>query len=216
MKKILWFSLGILSLFFSFYPLKYFLADGPILLLRSKSVELLASYAYNFSFYMHITFGGIALMIGWLQFNKAFREKYTRLHRNIGKVYIGSVLMSGPFGFYIAFFATGGLSPMLGFSIGALLWITITYLAYDKIRKGDIEAHKNLMLYSYAGTFGAVTLRLWLPLLILLMGSFVEAYRIVAWLSWLPNVLIIYLVINWNSLPIIRQKRPSLAEQKSV
>lgn len=199
--------MGILSLFFSLYPIKYFLAEGPILLLKSKSAELLASYAYTISFYMHITFGGIALMLGWLQFHKSLREKYTRLHRNIGKIYIASIFLSGPFGFYIAFFATGGLSPVLGFSTGAVLWLTITYLAYDKIRKGNIEAHKNLMLYSYAGTFGAVTLRLWLPILIALMGSFVEAYQIVAWLSWLPNLLIVYLAINWKSFSAIRHSR---------
>ena len=48
------------------------------------------------------------------------------------------------------------------------------------------------MIYSYAACFGAVTLRIWLPLLILLLGSFEPAYRIVAWLAWVPNLIFAY------------------------
>lgn len=96
--------------------------------------------------------------------------------------------------------ATGGLSPKLGFSIGALLWVTFTYLGYSTVRKGNIEAHKIFMMYSYAGAFGAVTLRLWLPLLMAIFGEFLLSYQIVAWLSWLPNLVIVYLIIDKKQL----------------
>lgn len=196
MKKLAWIVFGALSVFISFYPFTYFLADEPVALLLSKSAELLSSNVYNIFFYTHITFGGIALLIGWLQFSKKLRRKYLNLHRWIGKIYVGSVLLSGPGGFYIAFYATGGLSPMLGFSIGAVLWVLLTVLGYTTIRKGKVEAHKKWMMYSYAGTFGAVTLRLWLPILILIFGNFMEAYQVVAWLSWVPNMIVVYLILN--------------------
>lgn len=196
MKKLAWVIFGILSVLVSFYPLTYYLADEPVALLLSKSAELLSSNLYIILFYIHITFGGIALLIGWIQFSKKLRRKYLNIHRWIGKIYIGSVLLSGPTGLYIAFHATGGLSPILGFSIGAVLWIVFTYLGFSAIRKGNIEAHKKWMIYSYAGTFGAVTLRIWLPILILIFGNFIEAYRIVAWFSWVPNLLIVYLFLN--------------------
>jgi hypothetical protein len=46
------------------------------------------------------------------------------------------------------------------------------------------------MLRSYALIFAAVTLRIWLPLLIMAYGGqFLPAYRWVAWISWVPNAL---------------------------
>ncbi|MFY0631764.1 MAG: DUF2306 domain-containing protein [Flavobacteriaceae bacterium] len=196
MKKLAWIVFGALAVFISFYPFTYYLADEPVALLLSKSAELLSSNLYNITFYLHITFGGIALLIGWLQFSKKLRRKYLNVHRWIGKIYVASVLISGIPGFYIALHATGGLSPKLGFSIGAIVWVTLTYLGYSTVRKGKIEAHKKFMMYSYAGTFGAVTLRLWLPLLILIFGGFTLAYQIVAWLSWIPNMIVVYLILN--------------------
>jgi hypothetical protein len=45
------------------------------------------------------------------------------------------------------------------------------------------------MLRSYALIFAAVTLRIELPLLIMALGEFTPAYQVVAWLSWVPNLL---------------------------
>jgi len=196
MKKLAWIVFGSLALVISFYPVQYLLADEPVALLTSKSAELLSSNLYNILFYIHITLGGIALLIGWLQFSKKLRRKYIKLHRTIGKIYVGSVLLSGPAGLYIAFFASGGLSPKLGFGIGAILWVILTYLGFSTIRKEKVEAHRKFMMYSYAGTFGAVTLRLWLPLLIIIFGEFLLAYQIVAWLSWIPNMIVVYLILH--------------------
>lgn len=213
MKKLGWILFGALSVAVSFYPIKYLIADKPVALLTAKSAELLASFWYNLSFYNHIIFGGIALLIGWIQFSKNIRTKHRKIHRWIGKAYVLSVMISGPFGFYIALFATGGLSPKLGFSIGAVLWTVITYLGFRAIMRGNVERHRQFLMYSYAGTFGAVTLRIWLPLLIAIKGNFIEAYQIVAWLSWLPNLLVVYLIINksavtefFNDLKIFRRK----------
>ena len=200
MKKLYWIIFGCLCISISVHPIKYFMADEPILLLTSKSAELLSSGFYNLSFYAHISLGGVALLVGWVQFIKKLRLSYPKIHRMIGKIYVGSVLISGPFGFYIALHASGGLSPKLGFGIGAVLWTMLTYFGFTAIKKGDVASHRKLMMYSYAGTFGAVTLRLWMPVLIFFMGGFTDAYKVVAWLSWLPNVLAVYLFTNHHEL----------------
>lgn len=201
---LLWVLFGSLSVAISFYPFKYLLADKPILLLLSKSTALISNNFYMICFYLHIIFGGIALLIGWVQFSKKLQRRYTALHRWIGKVYMLSVLISGIPGFYIALHASGGLSPKLGFAIGAVLWVTLTVLGYTSIRNGNVELHKKIMTYNYAGTFGAVTLRLWLPILIMIFGEFVLAYQVVAWLSWLPNMLVVYFMFE-------KQKKVSLS-----
>ena len=196
MKNFSWVIFGSLCVLISLYPIKYLINEKPVALQLSKSAELLNSNIYNISFYTHIILGGIALLIGWIQFSMKIRRNYNKLHKNIGKIYVFSILVSGPAGFYIAFFASGGISTILGFSIGALLWTSLTFIGYLKIREGNIESHKKYMMYSYAGTFGAVTLRLWLPILIYFFESFLIAYQIVAWLSWIPNLIIVYLILN--------------------
>jgi uncharacterized membrane protein len=200
MKKALiitkWGLFAGLSILVSFYPIAYLVADKPIALLLSKTAELLSSNFYMICFYLHIIFGGIALMIGWIQFSKKIRNKHLNFHRWIGKIYLLSVIISGIPGFYIALHASAGLSPKLGFGIGAVLWVTLAILGYTSIRRGNVEAHKKFMMYNYAGTFGAVTLRIWLPLLILIFGNFQEAYQVVAWLSWLPNIIVVYFLLR--------------------
>ena len=53
------------------------------------------------------------------------------------------------------------------------------------------------MLRSYSLIFGAVMLRIWLPLLIIAHGGeFIPAYRIVAWLAWVPNILLVEWLIR--------------------
>ena len=52
------------------------------------------------------------------------------------------------------------------------------------------------MIYSYAACFAAVTLRIWLPLLIVSLGDFITAYRIVAWLCWVPNLMVAYFLVD--------------------
>ncbi|WP_299124757.1 DUF2306 domain-containing protein [uncultured Tenacibaculum sp.] len=197
MKRLLWLIFICLCLFIGITrPLKYFLADGPIDLLAMKPQEVLDSIIYKISFFVHITFGGIALLIGWIQFSEKIRKKYIKLHRIIGKIYVGSIFIAGPVGFYIGFFARGGLPTEIGFTFGALIWIVATYMGYKTIRKGNIEAHKEYMTYSYAGTFAAVTLRFWLPLLISTTRNFDLSYGISVWLSWIPNIFVAYLIVH--------------------
>ncbi len=55
-------------------------------------------------------------------------------------------------------------------------------------------------IYSYAASFAAVTLRIWLPLLTIAFQDFVVAYRIVAWLCWVPNIAFAYFWVRRKGL----------------
>lgn len=190
--KALWFLLACSALIIGFYPSIYFLIDEKFGLLNSKSDALLSTSIWRIGFYTHIILGGIALSIGWAQFSKKIRNRNPKLHRAIGKVYVVAVLLSGTAGIGIGFYATGGLIPALGFISLGLLWLYTTIMAYIHIKKGRILSHQKCMMYSYAACFAAVTLRIWLPLLIFTFGSFTIAYPIVAWLSWVPNLVVAY------------------------
>jgi hypothetical protein len=58
------------------------------------------------------------------------------------------------------------------------------------------------MIRSYALTFAAVTLRIWLPLGQVLHFDFVEAYRVIAWLCWVPNLLAAEWILNNLKHPV--------------
>jgi len=200
--KVAWFVFAFLAIGVGLYPLLYVFVDGKVALLASKSDELLADVFWQIGFYGHILFGGLALMIGWVQFSKKIRSRNLDLHRNLGKVYVIATLVSGLCGIYIALNATGGLVTTLGFMSLGLIWVYTTLKAYFAIRKGDVQLHQGMMIYSYAACFAAVTLRIWLPLLTIGFGGFDTAYRIVAWLCWVPNMVFAYFWVRRKGLII--------------
>lgn len=181
--------LSVLAVLVGLYPAFYFFMDKRFGLLSTKTDALLVSLHYNIAFYTHIILGGIALLTGWIQFNATFRNRYLHIHRTLGKIYVICALVSGSAGLYIAMYATGGIPSVLGFSILALLWLYSTLMAYLFIRRGDQRRHEIAMIFSYAFCFAAVTLRIWLPILIGITGDYFIAYPVVSWLCWVPNLI---------------------------
>lgn len=173
------------------YPLGYLISDtlAQYGLLSQKPDSILSNQIWSTQFYIHIMLGGLALLTGWSQFLKKFRSRNLSTHRVLGKIYMISVTLSGLSGFYIALYAEGGLVAKAGFVGLALSWLYTTSQGYFAVRKGNIDSHKKWMIRSYALTFAAVTLRIWLPMLQYGFGmDFLSAYVIIAWLCWVPNL----------------------------
>ena len=93
------------------------------------------------------------------------RNKKLAVHRPIGKMYAIAVLLSSIVGFYISFFATGGIIASFGFGCLAIVWYYTTMKTHLYIRNKELQQHQRMMIYSYAACFAAATLRIWLPLL---------------------------------------------------
>jgi len=203
-KVILWWLFASSCIAIGLYPLIYFFVDSSHGLLSTKPRELLQLLSWNIGFYGHISFGGLALITGWLQFSSKFRNKYLHIHRKLGLVYLIAVMISGMCGFFIGIHATGGIVSSLGFIALAVIWLGATILAYLHILKGHLHQHQYFMIISYAACFGAVTLRIWLPLLSAWTGSFLIAYKLVAWVSWVPNIIIALIIIQ-----ILKRKQKS-------
>ena len=183
--------MSVFAIFIGLYPLRFIGLPYNESLLGDKPAALLESDLYLFGFYTHIFLGGLALLTGFSQFYKNLRTKRLNLHRALGKVYVIAVLLSGAAGLGIAYFASGGWIPAFGFAALAVLWLYTTANAYTSIRKGLVLAHQRWMIRSYALCFAAVTLRIYLPLFIAGFDmEFYDAYRIIAWLCWVPNILV--------------------------
>jgi uncharacterized membrane protein len=201
-KKVVWWIAGIMCVGVGLYPVMYLLADEEIGILTSKTQVLLSNTFWNIGFYGHIIFGGLALAVGWMQFSKNIRLKRIKAHRLIGKIYVFSVLISGTCAVGIGFFATGGVIASTGFISLGLIWLASTAMAYSAIQRGQVNRHQRMMVYSYAACFAAVTLRIYLPLLIAALGEFNSAYRIVAWLCWVPNIIVAFFITRKMSLKL--------------
>ncbi|KAA1247876.1 DUF2306 domain-containing protein [Aquimarina sp. RZ0] len=200
MKRFVTIVFVLLSILVGLYPLAYFFVDRTFGLLASKNTELLSDTIWNIAFYIHIILSGIALLIGWIQFNHKVRIKKPKLHQLIGYIYVVNAIFGGMSGIYIGFFATGGIIVSLGFICLGVVWLYTTIKAYVDIKNGEILLHQKMMYYSYAACFAAVTLRIWLPILSISIGDFIIAYRIVAWLCWVPNLIVTYILISKNKI----------------
>ncbi len=200
--KVAWAVFAILAIIIGLYPLLYFFIDREFGLLASKEDALLTNIFWNIGFYGHILFGGLALLVGWVQFSKKLRNANLKRHRTIGKIYIISAIISGVCAIYIAFYATGGIISTLGFMSLGVFWLFFTSRAYLAVRKGDLQLHQGFMIYSYAACFAAVTLRIWLPLLTVIFHDFTIAYRIVAWLCWVPNMIFAFFWVRRRGLQL--------------
>ncbi len=156
--------------------------------------ELPGSMIYKSGFYGHVIFGLVALLSGPLQFLPGFRSRRLNVHRNMGRTYVIACLFSGICGLYIAQFASTGLIARTGFSFLAIGWLITTTMAYASVKRGNVAAHQVWMIRSYALTFAAVTLRLYLGPSAAFGAPFDVAYPIISWACWVPNVIVAELI----------------------
>lgn len=141
--------------------------------------------------YVHVFASSVALILGPFQFMEKFRARRLNLHRWMGRIYLGvGVLLGGLAGLHMAFFAYGGIVSQLGFGALAVAWLYTGLRAYLAIRAKDVVAHRRWMLRNFALAFGAVTLRLWLPGSVAAGVPFELAYPAIAWLCWVPNLVV--------------------------
>jgi uncharacterized membrane protein len=147
--------------------------------------------AHRTGIYTHVFASMVALTLGPLQFSARMRSAHPALHWWLGRLYLGiGVLVGGLAGLYMAFFAFGGLASRMGFAGLALAWLYSGFRAYRAIRARDVAAHRRWMVRNFALTFAAVTLRLWLPASVAAGVPFELAYPVIAWLCWVPNLLV--------------------------
>ena len=153
---------------------------------------------WRLAFFVHVYASMWVLLAGFTQFSSRIQDYYPRWHRAFGYVYVTDVLLiTGPAGLLMGFYANGGLPSKISFITLAIGWITFTAIALAKAKKGDFVSHRNFMIRSYALTLSAVTLRAWkwsitntveLPPM--------DVYRAVAWLGWVPNIIAAELLIR--------------------
>lgn len=154
---------------------------------------------YRLAIYTHVFASALALALGPFQFSAGLRAAHLALHRWSGRLYLGfGVLLGGLTGLLVAFNAFGGPVARVGFVCLAAAWLFSGFKAYLAIRSRDVVSHRRWMVRNFALTFAAVTLRLWLPSLVVSGVAMDVAYPLAAWLCWVPNTVIAELLFNTN------------------
>ena len=202
-RKIGWWVMSVLALIIAAYAIALLFVPAmrpPFLQERFATVPLVA--------YLHLAGSGIALAIGPFQLNARLRSRFLRVHRWMGRTYVICVLFGGAAALALATASQAGLPTHVGFGLLALLWLFTTGNAYRHIRAGDRVSHRRWMIRSYALTFAAVTLRIYLPLSQIAGIPFDAAYQTISWLCWVPNLI----VAEWI---ILRQRAPAAISQPS-
>jgi uncharacterized membrane protein len=146
--------------------------------------------------FLHFGGGAIALAVGTLQFSARLRSRRVSVHRWLGRVYVTSIVASGASGFVLAVNSSAGPWAHWGFGLLALAWLATTLNGYRLIRQRQIVAHRAWMIRSYALTLAAVTLRCYLPLAMFMEWPMSTAYPAIAWLCWVPNLIVAELLIR--------------------
>lgn len=166
---------------------------------------------YRVSYYLHIFPALLVLAGGMTQFSGMVLKKIPFVHRWVGRVYAFSILgVCGPAALVMAFYANGGVFNKISFILLSLLWWWTTWKAWRAIRTGRVKEHGAWMIRSYALTLSAISLRVMQFGLAMYTDTSPEtAYQVVAWPSWVLNLLLAEWILrqtNWFGYVYGREK----------
>lgn len=139
--------------------------------------------------FIHVAGSVTALALGALQFAPALRRGASPPHRWVGRVYVLACLVGGTAGLILAPGSSAGPVAATGFGLLAIAWIAVNLLGWRAAIQGRFAEHRRWMIRSWALTLAAVTLRLYLPLVMIMELPFLPWYRAIAFLAWVPNLI---------------------------
>ncbi|HLY78525.1 MAG TPA: DUF2306 domain-containing protein [Caulobacteraceae bacterium] len=139
---------------------------------------------------LHAGVSATALILGALQFYPGLRARWPAWHRRAGTLYVIFCLLGGCAALLLAAGTTAGLPATAGFGLLGLSWLGCTAQAWRFARARDFVRHRRWMTRSYALTFAAVTLRLYLPVAYMTHLDITPSYQAISFLCWIPNLIV--------------------------
>lgn len=150
---------------------------------------------------LHVAGSATALLVSPFQLLQRWRARQPVVHRWVGRLYVLCCTVGGVAGLVLAFGSTAGPVAGLGFGSLAVIWLTVNALAWKAALDRRFDQHRRWMIRSFALTFAAVTLRVYLPLSQIAGLPFLESYRVIAFLAWVPNLMIAELYLRARARP---------------
>jgi uncharacterized membrane protein len=190
-KIILWAALGLVTFFVFITSEVMLVTDYPMY--HAYRLQVIADRGFLIP---HTLAGTLALVIGPINFSSRIRQRYLKLHRVLGRVYVVSVFVGSFTGIALA----AGRPGFPGTTMQAVAWMVCTTAAFVTARNRQIVAHRQWMIRSYAVTFTFVSsrvLNLW-PRYWGHLGDSLAAVGVIAFT--LASLLIVELGLNWREL----------------
>lgn len=162
---------------------RYIAKVGPV------PANVLANRFFHHWIVVHAAAASTALIVGAMQLSSVVRRRWPGLHRTSGWLYVAGCVAGGASALVLSAGMSTGPVAASGFGVLAALWLHATLQGLRTARARDFSRHRAWMIRSYALTFAAVTLRIYLPVSQLSGIDFTVAYQAIAWLSWVPNMV---------------------------
>ncbi len=97
---------------------------------------------------VHGPFGAVALLTGPFQFSDTIRRVKPKLHRWLGRIYVGAIAISAPIAAYMGYnYEPASIRIEQLFQGGG--WFVTTAIALTCVLKRNVEWHKRWMMKSY-------------------------------------------------------------------
>ena len=193
----LWLALAFFTVLMARITLGYWPIRRDAGFLQIKQ-QYLGIMHWEVAFWVHVFTSMLPLLAGFTQFAPWVLKERPAVHRTMGRVYVITVcFITGPASLIMAFYANGGIVSRIAFTALALLWLGTTAMGWRTALQRKWPVHREWMMRSYALTLSAITLRAWKYLIIYAFEPPpMDVYRVVAWLGFVPNLLIVEWLIR--------------------
>jgi uncharacterized membrane protein len=148
---------------------------------------------------VHVSSGGLALLLTPLQWSARFRRRWLAAHRIVGRITAVAIMVGSVSGLIIAQVSYAGLVGAIGFSALALLWAASCSQMVRHARAKQLDLHRRWAIRTTALTFAGVTLRALVGIGIAFQqpatevatqAAFDRVYVVMPFLCWVPNLLL--------------------------
>lgn len=167
--------------------------------------------AYRWAFYAHLASGPVALIVGLVLISEAFRRRFPKWHRVLGRIHAVNVLcVVAPSGLWMANYTSTGTTAGIGFAVQAILTGTCSALGWRAALRRQFSVHRRWMWRCFLLLCSAVVIRVLGGLGTLLEVQAAWFNPFASWASWLVPLM----VYELNDLKVHRGNR-SLTQRVS-
>ena len=152
-ERVSWFKLRYLLMGLFGITLAYVLRHNESFLVNPNAPVWQHYQPFKWWLLPHGVAGACALLLGPLQFSDRLRQRYAKLHRVAGRVYVAGAFIAGPMGIYIQAIQHRSMGAPFSFVMVATthggLWMLTTGIAFALILQRKVQQHRQWMTRSF-------------------------------------------------------------------
>ena len=157
--------------------------------------------------------GACAILLGPMQFSDRLRQRFTKLHRVVGRFYIAGAFIAAPLGTYIQYYEErmgGPRSFSVAAAVDAILLMATTGIAFAFILKGRVQQHRQWMTRSFAVALVFLEVRV---IAGITGWESLAATETIVWSCLAFSILLADIVLQWQER---RRTRPIPAKAQAA